>query len=211
MILMPKAAPLHLVPGNPDLDRSISLARLALAEVTEIKDVGDFLDIVDEGSGAYAVRFTSLTPGFTDWYWTVSMTQLDDAEAPSVLECGLLPAADALLAPEWVPWAKRLADFEATHDDQGNLLPEGEAGERAQLEEPRAPRSRTRTRKRTRRRVRTDSDAVSADAVSSDSTTGGNGDSSDLPEAADIREFADEMDDVFDGVTFENGDAAEER
>src|SRR4029453_9433973 len=50
--------------------------------------------------------------GYPGWFWTVSLARLDDAE-PTVLEVELLPGDGALLAPDWVPWAERLADYQA--------------------------------------------------------------------------------------------------
>ncbi|MGO1544544.1 MAG: DUF3027 domain-containing protein [Gulosibacter sp.] len=152
-----------------DSEESIALAEAALREITERKFVGNFHDVVDEGEGVYSLRFVSNSPGFRDWWWTVTLTQVDGAEAPTVLECGLLPDADALLAPEWVPWAKRLARFRATHDSQGNPLPEGEEAASEETAE-RAPRIRTRKRTRTRTRRRTDS-AKSEGSAESGATT----------------------------------------
>jgi hypothetical protein len=42
----------------------------------------------------------------------VTVAQVED-EDPTVLEIELLPGDGALLAPEWVPWAERLAEYRA--------------------------------------------------------------------------------------------------
>ncbi|WP_169516525.1 DUF3027 domain-containing protein [Gulosibacter molinativorax] len=160
------APPLELTPEQ--LAESIELAEDALREITEFNFIGDFHDVVDEGDGIYSLRFVSNSPGFRDWWWTAALTRIDGADAPTVLECGLLPGEDALLAPEWVPWAKRLARFRATHDSHGNLLPE--ADEQAEGDAEASPRSRTRKRTRTRLRRRGES-VKTEDAVDSDSDT----------------------------------------
>ena len=139
---------------------ALELANEALAEVTEPERVGELMEVVDEGEGVYSLKFASRSPGHLDWFWTVSLVRLEDAEEPSVLEVELLPGDDALLAPEWVPWAERLAEYRATHDRHGNPLPDAEEGgadgEDAETTAPRAERARTSTRTRTRRRRRRD-------------------------------------------------------
>ncbi|WP_254910553.1 DUF3027 domain-containing protein [Gulosibacter sp. 10] len=134
-----------------ELEVAIALARNALFEIAEFEQVGPFHEVVDEGGGVYSLRFESKAPGYPDWWWTVSLTNVDGEQA-TVLECGLLPAEGALLAPGWVPWAERLATYRATHDEQGNPVSEEEAG--AEAPEPEAPRIRTRKRTRTRTRRR---------------------------------------------------------
>lgn len=197
---------------------AIDIATTALDEVTEFNFVGDFHEAVAETADVYSLRFVSHSPGFRDWWWTVTMTQVADAATPTVLECGLLPGEDALLAPEWVPWAKRLARFRATHDSHGNLLPEADAA--GDEDEEATPVPRTRTRKRTRTRLRrrgdsaktgaeelaeeTASDGEATDAAETEAPAGTDADRGEtLPVAADIRDFAEEMDEVLDGVTFE--------
>lgn len=194
-----------------ELAESIELAKAALDEITEFSFVGDFHEVVDEGDGVYALRFVSDSPGFRDWWWTVTLTRVSDADAPTVLECGLLPGEDALLAPEWVPWAKRLARFRATHDSHGNPLPEGEGEDGDQPAE--TPRVRTRKRTRTRLRRRGETAIAETGKADSGETTGeeANDSAESLPIAADIRDYAEEMDDALDGVTFEDGESEEDR
>ncbi len=87
-------------------------ALAALHEITPASTVGPFAGHTVEESGALSLRFENRLPGYPGWYWTVSVAQLDDAE-PSVLEVELMPGESALLAPDWVPWAERLADYRA--------------------------------------------------------------------------------------------------
>ena len=44
-----------------------------------------------------------------------TIARVDDGE-PTVLETELMPGEAALLAPEWVPWSERLADYRAAQD-----------------------------------------------------------------------------------------------
>ena len=159
-------APLGQAPADDELAAAIRIAESALDEVTSPDRVGAFVDVVDGGDGVYSLRFTTSTPGHTDWLWTVTMVRLADAEAPTVLECSLMPGEGSLLAPAWVPWAERLAEYRATHDRDGNPLPEGdeaaEGAEDGEPAEPRPERSRSTGRTRTRRRRRRDREAPDA-------------------------------------------------
>ncbi|MDQ0615758.1 hypothetical protein QF046_003399 [Microbacterium sp. W4I4] len=88
------------------------LALAALHEITPASTVGPIAGYTVEDSGALSLRFENRLRGYPGWYWTVSVAQLDDAE-PTVLEAELMPGDGALLAPDWVPWAERLADYRA--------------------------------------------------------------------------------------------------
>jgi hypothetical protein len=88
------------------------LALAALHEITPASTVGPIAGYTVEDSGALSLRFQNRLPGYPGWYWTVSVAQLEDAE-PTVLEAELMPGDGALLAPDWVPWAERLADYRA--------------------------------------------------------------------------------------------------
>ncbi len=97
-----------------------ALAREALAEVTPRESVGGLLGADRSADDVTDLAFASRLPGYADWRWTVSMVQLPDDE-PSVLEVELLPGDGALLAPPWVPWAERLAEYRRTHPDDAEL------------------------------------------------------------------------------------------
>ena len=88
------------------------LARAALLEITPASTVGDFVGTTDEGDGIVSLLFASAQPGYPDWRWTVSIAHVP-GEEPTVLEAELMPAEGALLAPDWVPWSDRLAEYKA--------------------------------------------------------------------------------------------------
>ena len=93
-------------------ERFEELARGALLEITPASTVGDYVGTTDEGDGIVSVLFASAQPGYPDWKWTVSIAQVP-GEEPTVLEVELMPAEGALLAPDWVPWSDRLAEYKA--------------------------------------------------------------------------------------------------
>ena len=101
------------------------LARTALLEITSASTVGEWVGETDEGDGIVSVLFASAQPGYPDWKWTVSVAQVP-GEEPTVLEVELMPAEGALLAPDWVPWSDRLAEYKAA---QENAAPEDDSDE----------------------------------------------------------------------------------
>lgn len=97
---------------DPRLLAAHDLALAALHEITPASTVGPAADYALEPGGAVSLRFHNRLPGYPGWYWTVTLAVVSDAE-PTVLEVELLPGAGALLAPDWVPWATRLAEYHA--------------------------------------------------------------------------------------------------
>ena len=92
-----------------------SVARAALLEITPASTVGELVDTTDEGDGVVSLQFGNRMPGYPGWRWTVSVTRVDGAD-PTVLEVELLPGEGSLLAPDWVPWSERLADYKAAQE-----------------------------------------------------------------------------------------------
>jgi hypothetical protein len=92
-----------------------ALARTALLEVTEESTVGSFAGTTDEGDGVVSVLFANRMAGYPGWRWTVSVAHVE-GEDPSVLEVELMPGDGSLLAPEWVPWSERLAEYRAAQE-----------------------------------------------------------------------------------------------
>ncbi|MBX3098605.1 MAG: DUF3027 domain-containing protein [Salinibacterium sp.] len=101
------------------------LARAALLEITPAATIGDFVGTTDEGDGVVSLLFASAQPGYPDWLWTVSVAQVEGAE-PTVLEAELMPAEGALLAPDWVPWSDRLAEYKAAQAQSDEAPSEGD-------------------------------------------------------------------------------------
>ncbi|WP_136054392.1 DUF3027 domain-containing protein [Microbacterium sp. K24] len=102
--------------SKPDADARLldahDLALEALREITPATSIGPAAGYLLEDDGSVSLRFENRLPGYPGWYWTVTVARVDDEE-PTVLEVELLPGDGALLAPEWVPWAERLADYRA--------------------------------------------------------------------------------------------------
>lgn len=88
------------------------LAREALGSITTADTIGSPAGFVDEGDGVVTVYFETTMRGYTGWRWTVSIAHVEGLE-PSVLETELTPGEGALLSPDWVPWADRMAEYRA--------------------------------------------------------------------------------------------------
>lgn len=88
------------------------LALAALHEITPATTVGPAAGYTLEEGGVVSLRFENTMLGYPGWFWTVSVAVVEGAE-PTVLEAELLPGDGALLAPEWVPWAVRLAEYQS--------------------------------------------------------------------------------------------------
>ena len=107
----------------------VEVAKAALLEVTPEATIGAPSGQVEE-AGATTVTFQANMAGYPGWHWTVSVATLDDAE-PSVLEVELMPGNGALLAPDWVPWSDRLADYKAAQEatEAAEAAASGEPGD----------------------------------------------------------------------------------
>lgn len=99
-------------------EERVALALAALAEITGPDSVGPLVDAGAPSPGVIDLRFAAELPGYSGWFWTVSTSDLDGVE-PTVLELELLPGDGALVAPPWVPWEERLAEWRRTHVDEG--------------------------------------------------------------------------------------------
>lgn len=86
-------------------------ARVALETITPTDTIGAVLSS-EESDGVANVRFGSNLPGYIGWEWVASLVV--DGSVTTVLETELLASVDSIQSPEWVPWADRLRDYEAS-------------------------------------------------------------------------------------------------
>lgn len=103
--------------------QELELALAALDEIAPAGAVGEVQGALAEG-GAHgqahvvAIRHASTLAGYPDWSWAVLLSRGLEG-GPTVLEVALLPGETSLLAPAWVPWSERLADYLAAKDAEG--------------------------------------------------------------------------------------------
>lgn len=91
-------------------DADVELARAALLEITTADTIGQLSGSITETDGVITLYFDTTLRGYVGWKWTVSISH-GEGSSVSVLETELTPAEGALLAPDWVPWSERLAEY----------------------------------------------------------------------------------------------------
>ncbi|AMB39541.1 MULTISPECIES: DUF3027 domain-containing protein [Paenarthrobacter] len=128
--------------GKPDafLAAAVHVARTAVEGIAKPGEVGAHIGAKSEGDRVVTHLFESKLPGYGGWQWYAVVTRNSRSKIVTVSELGLLPSEDSILAPEWVPWAKRVRP-----EDETPLVEEtaGEVPEEAvQAEEAEAEASR---------------------------------------------------------------------
>lgn len=116
----------------------ITLARNAALDEADIPaSVGDFAGAFVEDDAAVTVTFAAELRGYSGWLWSVVLGRADTEGSAdiataswTVSEVVLLPGSDALLAPTWVPWDRRVeqgdlgvGDLLRTELDDDRLVP----------------------------------------------------------------------------------------
>ena len=74
--------------------------------------VGNYIRTDEEEPGLRSYIFESTLRGYVGWYWSVTIYQ-PVGEEPTISEVVMMPGEGALVAPKWVPWSERLADYKA--------------------------------------------------------------------------------------------------
>ena len=92
--------------------KHLEAARAAAVGQASEHAVGELLGHSTEDSLTTFV-FASNLKGYVGWNWSVSVFQGAKGDEPTISEVLLLPGDEALLAPGWVPWSERLADYKA--------------------------------------------------------------------------------------------------
>jgi hypothetical protein len=91
------------------LAEAIDVARAAAIELAEDAGaVGEHVDAIAESERAVTHTFECKLPGYRGWVWSVTLSRAPRGKDIGIDEAQLVPAADALLAPAWVPWAERV-------------------------------------------------------------------------------------------------------
>ena len=80
--------------------------------------------------------FECTLPGYRGWFWFATLSRAPRSRVATICEVGLLPGDDALIAPDWVPWADRVRpeDLEENTEQEN-----AESAETAEAEESAEP------------------------------------------------------------------------
>ncbi|TVU66916.1 DUF3027 domain-containing protein [Paenarthrobacter nitroguajacolicus] len=102
--------------GKPDafLAAAVDTAREAVESIANPGEVGAHLGAKSEGDRVVTHLFESKLAGYGGWQWYAVVTRNSRSKIVTVSELGLLPSEDSILAPEWVPWAKRVRPEDET-------------------------------------------------------------------------------------------------
>jgi len=127
---VPAAKPRAGVPvwrtGKPDafLAAAVDVARDAVATIANAGEIGPHIGAKSEGERVVTHLFESRLPGYGGWQWYAVVTRNSRSKVVTVSELGLLPSEGSILAPEWIPWAKRVRPEDETPAE----APDGENG-----------------------------------------------------------------------------------
>lgn len=83
--------------------------------------------------------FECTLPGYRGWFWFATLSRAPRSRVATICEVGLLPGDDALIAPDWVPWADRVRPEdlqENTEQENAESAEATEAEESAESGEP---------------------------------------------------------------------------
>jgi hypothetical protein len=83
--------------------------RDALAQMTPVATIGDLLSS-EQTDNVVTLRFSARMKGYVGWDWVVSLAV--DGDNTTILETELVAGDEAVIAPDWVPWADRLREYE---------------------------------------------------------------------------------------------------
>lgn len=102
--------------GKPDafLASAVDVAREAVATIAGPGEIGEHLAAKSEGDRMVTHLFEARLGGYLGWQWYAVVTRNSRSKIVTVSELGLLPSEDSILAPEWIPWAKRVRPEDET-------------------------------------------------------------------------------------------------
>jgi hypothetical protein len=127
---------------------AVDAARAALLADVDAADVGDHLGADIEGDRVVTHLFECRKPGYVGWRWSVTVARASRQKTVTVDEVVLIPGADAIVAPAWVPYRERLkpgdlspGDLLPVADDDPRLVPTYSFGD-----DPLDPDARTQIR-----------------------------------------------------------------
>ncbi|WP_191564550.1 DUF3027 domain-containing protein [Janibacter melonis] len=117
------------VKSDAVLAAAVETAREAVVAVADPGTVGEHESFAMDEDRLGTHYFTCTAPGYHGWRWAVSLARVPRAKVATVCETHLVPGAEALLSPQWLPWAERLqpgdvgpGDVTPKIDDDPNLV-----------------------------------------------------------------------------------------
>ena len=109
-----------MLKADSTLTSAVTLARDAALDVAEPGAVGDHLEVVMEAERLATHYFVCTHAAYRGWRWAVTVARAPRQKHATVCEASLVPGSESILAPEWVPYAARIAPGDL---GVGDLLP----------------------------------------------------------------------------------------
>ncbi|KAM9862971.1 hypothetical protein ACI1US_01109 [Leucobacter sp. BZR 635] len=133
------AEPAPAEPVDPDpvllSDAARAQARAALGEIGDPATIGAAAGHEVHDSRTVTLFFESTLPGYPGWRWAAAIARVDEESPVTVLEVEMLPGEGSMLAPEWVPWSERLAQYRDAQSRQRRESSEEQAAAEEAAEE----------------------------------------------------------------------------
>jgi hypothetical protein len=109
--------------GDAVAQRAVEAAREVLLQDVDAAEVGEHLGTEIEGERVVTHLFECRKPGYVGWRWSVTVARAYRQKTVTVDEVVLIPGAEAIVAPEWVPYRERIQPGDLS---PGDLLPVGD-------------------------------------------------------------------------------------
>ncbi|WP_315863242.1 DUF3027 domain-containing protein [Amycolatopsis sp. FBCC-B4732] len=87
---------------------AVEFARAAVLDEAPEDQLGAHVGVTREDAVTASHLFEAQVPGYGGWRWSVTVALAGDEEPVTVSEVVLVPGPDALIAPPWVPWERRV-------------------------------------------------------------------------------------------------------
>ena len=115
------------------------VALQGVREITPDHNIGLVHHVRPEEERLSTHLFECTMPGYRGWFWFATLSRAPRSKVATICEVGLLPGDDALIAPDWVPWADRVRPEDLEQESSADSL-ETNAEEKAdeKTEEPEA-------------------------------------------------------------------------
>lgn len=113
------------------------VALQGVREITLDHNIGLVHHVRPEEERLSTHLFECTMPGYRGWFWFATLSRAPRSKVATICEVGLLPGDDALIAPDWVPWADRVRPEDLEQESSADSL-EANAEEKVEekTEEP---------------------------------------------------------------------------
>lgn len=96
------------------------VALQGVREITPDHNIGLVHHVRPEEERLSTHLFECTMPGYRGWFWFATLSRAPRSKVATICEVGLLPGDDALIAPDWVPWADRVRPEDLEQESSAN-------------------------------------------------------------------------------------------